>query len=87
MDTSSPHVGSDSQGLDGKIVASGTLVMERKFIRGCGKVGHLEDIVVDKALQGTGVGKKLINVLVELSESLGAYKVSLATGKPYYLGG
>lgn len=79
MDTSSSTVsGSDALGgEEGKIVASGTLVMERKFIRGCGKVGHLEDIVVEKTLQGTGVGKKLINVLVELSESLGAYKVSL----------
>lgn len=79
MDTSSSTVsGSDALGgEEGKIVASGTLVIERKFIRGCGKVGHLEDIVVEKTLQGTGVGKKLINVLVELSESLGAYKVSL----------
>ncbi|KAK4699723.1 glucosamine-phosphate N-acetyltransferase, partial [Phenoliferia sp. Uapishka_3] len=54
----------------------GTLFMERKFIRGCGTAGHLEDIVVGENQQGKGLGKIIINVLTELSETLGAYKVS-----------
>ncbi|TQD84408.1 hypothetical protein C1H46_030063, partial [Malus baccata] len=31
----------------GKIVATGSVFIERKFIRNCGKVGHIEDVVVD----------------------------------------
>ena len=32
---------------DNIIIASGTLLIEQKFINNCGKVGHIEDIVVD----------------------------------------
>lgn len=59
-----------------RIVGGGTLMMERKFIRHLGRVGHLEDIVVDQSVQGKGFGKLIIEVLTLLSESLGAYKVS-----------
>jgi glucosamine-phosphate N-acetyltransferase len=58
-----------------RIVGGGTLLTERKFIRGLGSVGHLEDIVVDKSVQGKGFGKIIIEVLTTLSESLGNYKV------------
>lgn len=59
------------------IVAVGSLFIENKFIRNLGAAGHIEDIAVDKAAQGRGLGKKLINALTSLSESLGAYKVIL----------
>ncbi|KAI0223457.1 Glucosamine-phosphate N-acetyltransferase-like protein, partial [Massospora cicadina] len=29
-----------------KVVGAGTLFLEQKFIRSCGKAGHIEDIVV-----------------------------------------
>jgi glucosamine-phosphate N-acetyltransferase len=63
------------------IVGTGMLVLERKFIHGMGSVGHIEDIAVDGSLRGQGVGKVIIRVLTELSESLGAYKVSLGEGR------
>ena len=34
-----------------KIIASGTLLIENKFIHNCSKVGHIEDIVVDKNIE------------------------------------
>ena len=40
----------------GKIIASGTLLVERKFARGCGLCGHIEDIVVDSSQRGKGMG-------------------------------
>ena len=33
----------------GKIIASGSVFIEKKFSRNCGKVGHIEDVVVDSA--------------------------------------
>jgi GNAT superfamily N-acetyltransferase len=60
-----------------KVVAVGSLFLEYKFIRNLGSAGHIEDIAVDTSVQGKGLGKKMINALTLLSESLGAYKVIL----------
>lgn len=60
-----------------QLVATGNLLVERKFIRGAGLVGHIEDIAISPAMQGKGLGKKLIEVLTELSDLVGSYKVSL----------
>ena len=51
--------------------------MEYKFIRGCNKAGHIEDIAVDKNVQGKGLGKRIIHALTGICEGLGAYKVFL----------
>jgi glucosamine-phosphate N-acetyltransferase len=59
-----------------QLVATGTLLIERKFIRGAGLTGHIEDIAVASSAQGKGLGKKIIEVLTALSEVVGAYKVS-----------
>ncbi len=60
-----------------KIFASGTLFIEQKLIRNCGLVGHIEDIVVDKELNGKGIGKKLVCSLSEYAKNNGCYKVIL----------
>ncbi|KAJ2020514.1 Glucosamine-phosphate N-acetyltransferase-like protein [Coemansia sp. RSA 455] len=57
-----------------KIVATGTLVVEQKFIRMCGRVGHIEDIVVAKGQQGKRFGFTIINQLKELATATGCYK-------------
>ena len=38
------------------VVATGTLLVELKFHRCCGCVGHIEDVVVDAAHRGAGLG-------------------------------
>ena len=60
-----------------QIVALGTVLIERKFIRGMGIAAHIEDIAVSARMQGKGLGKRVIEVLSALSEELGAYKVRL----------
>ena len=39
------------------IAAAGTLLIELKFLRGGGLVGHIEDIVTDKNYRGKNLGK------------------------------
>ena len=58
-----------------KIVASATLMIEQKFIRNGGKVGHLEDVVVDKDYRKYGLGKKIVLNLVNLAKEKGCYKI------------
>lgn len=60
-----------------RVVALGTLLIEYKFLRGCAKAGHIEDIAVSKEAQGKGLGKRVIEALTGVSEGLGCYKTFL----------
>lgn len=60
-----------------QLVATGTVFMEYKFIRGNGIVGHIEDIAVDASMQGKSLGKRIIQALTGVSEKAGAYKTIL----------
>jgi len=70
------------------IVAVGCVFMEHKFIRNLGIVGHIEDIAVDKNVQGAKLGLRIIQALTAISESRGAYKTILdcsAENIPFYV--
>ena len=60
-----------------QIVGVGTVIIERKFLRGLGCVGHIEDIAVDKKQQGKKIGLRIINALTHISENSGCYKTIL----------
>jgi glucosamine-phosphate N-acetyltransferase len=60
-----------------KVVATGSLFIERKFLRGLGSVGHIEDIAVSKDMQGKKLGLRVIQTLVAISEKVGCYKTIL----------
>lgn len=60
-----------------KIVAVGTVFIERKFLRGLGSVGHIEDIAVDERQQGKKLGLRIIQALTRISENSGCYKTIL----------
>ena len=62
---------------DDKVVGTGTVFMEKKFLRGLSTVGHIEDIAVDKDQQGKKLGLRIIQALTGISEGLGAYKTIL----------
>ncbi|KAK2463951.1 hypothetical protein APHAL10511_004002 [Amanita phalloides] len=69
------------------IVAVGTVFIERKFLRGLGSVGHIEDIAVDKSQQGKKLGLRVIQGLTYISENSGCYKTILNCSKdniPFY---
>ncbi|KAG0363521.1 acyl-CoA N-acyltransferase [Gamsiella multidivaricata] len=71
----------------GKIVAAGTIVVERKFIRGLGLVGHIEDIAVSGDQQGKKLGLRIIETLKAIGKQQGCYKVILDCSEknvPFY---
>ena len=63
--------------LDSKIIGSATIFVEPKFIHDGGKVGHIEDVVINKKYQGKGIGLKLIKALIQYAEKKGCYKTVL----------
>ena len=63
--------------IQGKIIGTGALVVERKFTRDLGLCGHVEDIVVNPTYQGKNLGRRLIEVLKALAEVNECYKVIL----------
>ena len=60
-----------------EMVGIGTLVVEQKILRRGGKVGHIEDIVVDRAVRGLSIGVRLLATLKSIAQQLGCYKVIL----------
>ena len=73
--------------LDGKIIATTTLLIEVKFIHNGGLVGHIEDVVVDKNHQGKKIGEKIMRFLLNIANNRGCYKTILDCQdgvKPFY---
>ena len=73
--------------IEGKIVGSTTLLIETKFIHNGGKVGHIEDVVVDKKYQRKGIGEKIVIYLLRYAKDQGCYKTILDCTdevKPFY---
>ncbi|RAL11017.1 glucosamine 6-phosphate N-acetyltransferase [Aspergillus homomorphus CBS 101889] len=71
-----------------RIVGTGSLIVERKFIHSLGMVGHIEDIAVDKDQQGKKLGLRLIQALDYVAEKVGCYKTILdcsETNEGFYL--
>jgi len=60
-----------------RVVGTGTLMVERKFIHNLGLVGHVEDIAVAKDQQGKKLGLKLIQALDYVAAHVGCYKTIL----------
>lgn len=72
---------------DNKVVGSGTLFIEYKFIHSLALKAHIEDIVVDKEYQGHGIGKQIVKKLIEIAKEKKCYKIGLCTAKetvPFY---
>ena len=63
--------------LDSKVIGSATIFIEPKFIHSGGTVAHIEDVVVRKEYQGSGIGQKLVEGLLEYAKKNGCYKTIL----------
>lgn len=58
-----------------RVVGTGSLIVERKFIHSLGLVGHIEDIAVEKGQQGKKLGLRIIQALDYVAAQVGCYKV------------
>ncbi|GAB5593225.1 hypothetical protein Unana1_08125 [Umbelopsis nana] len=61
----------------GLVVACATLLAEYKFLHECGKIGHIEDVVVHDSQRGKKLGQRLIEQLQYIGRAIGCYKVIL----------
>ncbi|KAJ5705475.1 hypothetical protein N7536_001164 [Penicillium majusculum] len=57
-----------------RVVGTGSLIVERKFIHSLGMVGHIEDIAVEKNQQGKKLGLRIIQALDFVAAQVGCYK-------------
>ena len=68
---------------DGTVVATGTVIIEPKFIHGLSYVGHIEDIVASKNHRGKGYGKLMMKSLLDVCKDNKCYKVILDCSENY----
>ena len=59
------------------IIASGTIIIEPKIIRGGQNVGHIEDIVVKNNFRGKGISKAILDMLKSIAREKNCYKIIL----------
>jgi len=67
--------------IDGFIVGTATLYILEKLIHTGGKVGIIEDVAMHERSRGLGVGKKIIDHLIEHAKLNNCYKVILSCNK------
>lgn len=62
---------------EGKVIGTTTLLVEQKFIHGCGRVGHIEDVVVHENFRGQGIAYSLLEKAISVAKEARCYKVIL----------
>ena len=66
-----------------KIIGNITVILEQKIIRGCKKVGHIEDVVVHRDYRGKGLARKLLNFAENYCKKNNCYKIILDCSEEY----
>ena len=72
---------------DGRLVATGKILIEKKF-HNTTFMGHIEDVVVDEKFRSQGLGKQLVGELSRYAFKEKCYKVCLNCNPdnvPFYL--
>ena len=60
-----------------KLIATGTIMYETKFIFNICQLAHIEDICVKKEHRDQGIGKYMLSKLVTVAKEKKCYKVTL----------
>ena len=73
--------------INNELIASGTILYETKLIHNISLYAHIEDIIVDNQFRKQGIGKLLIEYLVQCCKNKNCYKILLDCQKeliPFY---
>jgi glucosamine-phosphate N-acetyltransferase len=62
---------------ENKIIATGTIIYEKKFIYNNSSLAHIEDICVKSERRKLGLGMVIVKHLMQLAKDNGCYKVTL----------
>ena len=60
-----------------EIIGTGTLYIEKKLTYNISKMGHIENIFIDKNHRGNGYGEKIVKKLLEYAKNKKCYRVDL----------
>uniref|UniRef100_A0A6C0E674 N-acetyltransferase domain-containing protein n=1 Tax=viral metagenome TaxID=1070528 RepID=A0A6C0E674_9ZZZZ len=63
--------------LEGNLIATGTLIIEKKLTNNICYLGHIENIFVDDKHRNKGYGSIIINYLVKYATDKGCYRIDL----------
>ena len=63
--------------IDNRIVGTASLFIEPKFIHNGGKVAHVDDVAVTDCYQVGGIGKALMERIIDIAKLAGCYKIIL----------
>jgi glucosamine-phosphate N-acetyltransferase len=64
--------------IDGEIIGTATLHIQKKFIRNGGIAGFIEDVAVREKYRGSKIGSELIQFLIKKAKNIGCYKAILS---------
>jgi GNAT superfamily N-acetyltransferase len=67
--------------LDGRAVATCVLVVVPNLTRNMRPFAIVENVVTEKGLRGSGLGKRVVQAAIEQAWAEGCYKVMLLTGR------
>ncbi len=74
IDSPSALILARAPGVEGEIVGAATLGV---FRTPSGLHAHVEDVIVDEAMRGQGIGEALVNHLLQIAREMGLKGVSL----------
>lgn len=63
--------------IDNVIIGTAKLLIEQKFIHNLSKYGRIEDVIVKDEYRNKGIGKKLIEFIINYCKKYKFFKVSL----------
>lgn len=72
---------------EGSVIGTATVLIEHKLLHYGSRVGHIEDVVVDKNTRKSGIGKELIKACVDFCRYNKCYKAILDCSEvniPFY---